>query len=883
MTSGSEISLFILGKFHLQIGDKSVDRLRTRKTEGLLAWLAVHEEKSFSRQYLADLFWPEDDASTSRNKLRLALHSIRTSVGDSLDSDAQSVRLRRIYCDANVQTDADSQLILLGYDGAWVDELRQSHELRKFESTIQTMGRAATQSDGLASTEIFALIAADPQQPEWYVTLWRTLIRERKVAVARSLALLAGSLFGESLPEEMRSTGTRWQRKPSFVGRSLELAQIANELFGEQEPKRLLLVGSGGIGKTRLAQEALRLASASDLDVAIARCLGVVEQSDLRNKVVSALAAVSPGLTAEGFDSRELPPTVLLLDNVEDLNPEAEAWLSTLLVDGSSLRILATSQRRIPGWERETLNLSPLRWRTKSSADVRKSESAQLLARQADLDLDEIPVHELAEAVRLLGGVPLAIQLFAAQLRKEPLASAVAALAANQTDAIGVFDHPEQRHQNFAACVNWSLSVAGPVVESNLVALCCFPNGFTRETAGALGISGSAIDELMTGGWVFKREDSTALEILPPVQRHLAHRITPEHRSRAEQAIFDYFTSPNMRTFNPQYYALVEPVHTHAVEVRAAIENGLRTGEFTGAAQMWVCLYQTSLANGTLFEDLPLLERILGSLPTVHALPEIFNTGGGAYFYAGDYQRATESFWKALEVCDEGAIGVTYSNIGITALHGDQFAQAEEWLRTSMQYTEELPRRRLLKLMNIAEVLIQNQQFEEGQSVIDEALTVHSPLRDVQVHRAMAYGCLADLEIEKGNLDAAVAACIMAKDIYSEFDEKVRWQQTVGKQAYLAARRGARPECLARLEEMMSASPPPRVWLDSLTVSLWLLGNETDARFFAGNAEYRFIDLWARRAWARHGIPLPPNTAVSERKVTPYELRLSARASLKRT
>jgi len=167
--------------------------------------------------------------------------------------------------------------------------------------------------------------------------------------------------------------------------------------------------------------------------------------------------------------------------------------------------------------------------------------------------------------------------------------------------------------------------------------------------------------------------------------------------------------------------------------------------------------------------------------------------------------------------------------------------------------------------------------------VIDEALTVHSPLRDVQVHRAMAYGCLADLEIEKGNLDAAVAACIMAKDIYSEFDENVRWQQTVGKQAYLAARRGARPECLARLEEMMSASPPPRVWLDSLTVSLWLLGNETDAQFFARNAEYRFIDLWARRAWARHGIPLPPNTAVSERKVTPYELRLSARASLKRT
>ena len=883
MTSGSEISLFILGKFHLQIGDKSVDRLRTRKTEGLLAWLAVHEEKSFSRQYLAELFWPEDDPSTSRNKLRLALHSIRTSVGDRLDSDAQSVRLRKIYCDANVQTDADSQLILLGYDGAWVDELRQSHELRKFESTFQTMGRAATQSDGLASTEIFALIAADPQQPEWYLTLWQALIREKKVAVARSLALLASSIFGESLPEEMRPTGPRWQRKPSFVGRSVELAQIANELFGDQEPKRFLILGSGGIGKTRLAQEALRLALASELDVATARCLGIVDQRDLQTKVVSALTAVTPGLTPDDFDVRELPPTVLLLDNVEDLDAEAEAWLGRLVIEGSSLRILATSQRRIPGWERDTLNLAPLRWRIKNAADARKSESALLLARLADLDLDEIPTDQLADAVRLLGGVPLAIQLFAAQLRKESIESAVAALGANRTDSENVSGSPEQRHQNFAACMNWSLSVAGPAVENALVALCCFPNGFTKQTAGALGISEPAIDELITGGWVFKREDSSALEILPPVQRHLDQRITAEHRAEAQDALIAYFSSPVMRTSNPSYFALAEPIHIHADEVRRAIESCLITARPEVAAQMWVSLYQASLPNGTLAEDLPLLERILPQLPTTHSVPEIYNTGGGAHFYTGDYHRATELFHKALEVSDAGTIGTTYSNLGITALHGDQIEQAEEWLRTSMQFAEELPRRRLVKLLNLVEGFIQTQHFDDAQSAIDEALSFLGPARDVQVQRATAYGCLVDLEIERENWESALSACSMAKDIFSEFDEKVRWQQTVGKQAYIAARRGYAKEGLARLDEMLSASPPPRIWLDSLTVSLWLLGNEADAHFFAGNAEYRFIDLWARRAWARHGIPLPPNTAVSERKVTPYELRLSARASLKRT
>ncbi len=54
-----------------------ITRFRTEKTGALLACLALFPRQSFSREVLADRFWPEDEPESGRHSLRQALSSLR--------------------------------------------------------------------------------------------------------------------------------------------------------------------------------------------------------------------------------------------------------------------------------------------------------------------------------------------------------------------------------------------------------------------------------------------------------------------------------------------------------------------------------------------------------------------------------------------------------------------------------------------------------------------------------------------------------------------------------------------------------------------------------------------------------------------------------------
>jgi len=102
-TLGGEFlySLTLFGKVEL-VGRSGVIRLRTRATLSLLAFLFIDPKRCHSRDELADRFWPEDDPESSRQKLRLALFSIRSEMGDVIRADRQSVYVSEsadVVCD----------------------------------------------------------------------------------------------------------------------------------------------------------------------------------------------------------------------------------------------------------------------------------------------------------------------------------------------------------------------------------------------------------------------------------------------------------------------------------------------------------------------------------------------------------------------------------------------------------------------------------------------------------------------------------------------------------------------------------------------------------------------------------------------------------------
>lgn len=223
-----------------------------------------------------------------------------------------------------------------------------------------------------------------------------------------------------------RPSGNLPTELSSFVGRRLEVVEGRQLLT---RSRLVTLTGPGGVGKTRLALQIaetvsrafnggvwlVELASVSDpanVAEAIAGSLRVPEQSARAPE--DALAAF--------LSSREL---LLLVDNCEHVLETCSGLLEDLLRAAPRLHVLATSREilSVPGelvYAVMPLGLPPDGADTLASAA--DSPALTLLldrARAADqrFELDKHNLADLVQICRRLDGLPLALELAAAQLR----------------------------------------------------------------------------------------------------------------------------------------------------------------------------------------------------------------------------------------------------------------------------------------------------------------------------------------------------------------------------------------------------------------------------------------------------------------------------------
>ena len=199
-----------------------------------------------------------------------------------------------------------------------------------------------------------------------------------------------------------------------LIGRGRDLARLRDHV---QAGVRLVTVtGPAGVGKTRLAlRVALEERDRSEQDATF------VDLSAARDAaaVVSGVAAALRYDLSTAADPAErlgkwlslAPPALLVLDNLEQLPPDAIQVVGDLLRSASALRVLATSRAPtgLPG--EVVVGLDPLS----------PSDGAQLLFDRAKAagcpaSLRGTPA-ERQELSTLLDGLPLAIELAAPRLR----------------------------------------------------------------------------------------------------------------------------------------------------------------------------------------------------------------------------------------------------------------------------------------------------------------------------------------------------------------------------------------------------------------------------------------------------------------------------------
>ena len=342
------------------------------------------------------------------------------------------------------------------------------------------------------------------------------------------------------------------ERLPSspsrLIGRDRELAEL-RAILGEGA-RLITLTGAGGSGKTALG---LALAQSIAEDFASS---AFIDLSGLRDPSLVPQAIATGVMAPRGaeptFDSIVghigLQPTLILLDNFEQLLPEA-AVVSDLLSACPALVILTTSRAPMElRWER-VYQVGPLALpdeATTAPAQLRSFASIALFVERARavkplFTLDKTNGQAVARIVRRLDGLPLAIELAAARLR----VLSVADLAARVDRALdlltqGDADRPP-RQRTIRATIDWSLALLTDSQRRLLRRLGIFDGGAMLDAVDAVCAEPGEptpllddLEDLVQAGVVMTTEWRGETRVrLPATVRERANELLDESGERA--------------------------------------------------------------------------------------------------------------------------------------------------------------------------------------------------------------------------------------------------------------------------------------------------------------------------------------------------------------
>jgi predicted ATPase len=271
----------------------------------------------------------------------------------------------------------------------------------------------------------------------------------------------------------------------TFVGRDRELAALRDSI--DAAPGRLVAVlGTAGVGKTRLALEAMRTADEQYPGGALVVRLAAIERpGDIVPEIARAMGILDQAEKLDTLVREELggAPSVLLLDCYEHLIPGANPVVADLLASCPELRVVLTSRRPSGLADEWPVELQPLPLKRQNDDAGSMSEAARLFVARAKKANDrfwlrpgDVPVIE--ELCARYDGLPLAIELMASWvtvLSPRELLDRKPEQLAFRTPAI------DPRHQSLLDAIAWSFGLLSGDEQALLLRLSAFVGGFSRD------------------------------------------------------------------------------------------------------------------------------------------------------------------------------------------------------------------------------------------------------------------------------------------------------------------------------------------------------------------------------------------------------------------
>jgi predicted ATPase len=278
-----------------------------------------------------------------------------------------------------------------------------------------------------------------------------------------------------------------------LIGRESQLSDLTDLV----ETHRLVtLIGTPGVGKTRLGLELARLLLPKFADGVWIAELGSLSDPELVLPALASLAGVaatpaSPACVAAAFASRHL---LIILDNCEHVIDAAARIAEAFLHASASVQVIATSREplRVDGeCTYRVPSLDVPAQGTDDIADLMRHSAVKLFVTRAraaglDLSLDARLGAATGEICRRLDGIPLAIELAAAASAVLGVDGVAARLDARfNLPAVGRRTAPP-RHQTLRAALDWSYELLPEPQQAVMRRLAVFAGSFTLQAAVAV-------------------------------------------------------------------------------------------------------------------------------------------------------------------------------------------------------------------------------------------------------------------------------------------------------------------------------------------------------------------------------------------------------------
>jgi predicted ATPase/DNA-binding SARP family transcriptional activator len=765
----SILVLNLFGPFRAALGEADLPAFRTDKVRALLAYLAVEADMPHRRESLAGLLWPEMPDAAALSNLRKTLHRLREPLGalagPLLAADRPTVQLHSAAVHSDVGEfrqllaesashphttlyDCDECLARLAraaelYAGEflaglslpdapafeeWLVVQRESLRLQTLTALGELADAYAQRGEhGAAVDYATRQLALEP----WHEAAHRQLMRALAARGQRAEALaqldacrrvLAEALGVEpsaetlALAEQIRAgppSAARLHGFPAppthFIGREAEVEAITRQVCDEPECRLLTLVGPGGIGKTRLAQQAAAAALRAFPHGLYFVPLAVIGQPA---NIVAAIAhalnfhfrgqAEPRAQLIQHLRDREL---LLVMDNFEHLLAGAEL-LAEILEAAPGVRCLATSREPLRlRWE-WLFEVPGLATPDERATDIEGYSAVQLFVqaarqRQPRFRLDSANRAHVARVCRLVQGMPLGLELAAAWVRSLTPAEVVAGIERNLDFLAAPMRDMPERHHSLRAVFTQSWDLLSEDEQLIFARLAVFRGGFAR--AAAERIAGASLPALAA------LVDKSLIR-LTPTGRYESHEVLRQfaleqlHRSapEAEQ------TTERHAAYFAEFMQQREPQLKSSRQKEALAELGAEIGNIRAA---WHYAVERGGA-----------ERVAAALECLHLFcemrgwfqegAELFGYGVAAWEAAGRGDEPVAARMRARRGRFLHRLGLHEAGRGLLQLSLRQFRAASIGDETALA---------LLSLGSIAQVM---GDADDAQACLQESLAI---------------------------------------------------------------------------------------------------------------------------------------------------------------